>query len=106
MVNAKDEARLNFIGTLLQLDGDVLEIWVEDWQSMKVIILKFARSLHVYLTSKDNQVESLEPVQKLAINSPSDRFILLKNATDLFLVTYKTKNEAANELMWVTMSFK
>lgn len=98
-INVKGEPRLNFIGSLMQLDGIVLEFRVEDWQSMKVIVLKFARSLHVHLTSKDFQAKSLEPIQKISLNSPSDRFVLLNNAENLFLVTYGIKNESANELV-------
>lgn len=99
-VNDKKDAQLHFVGTLLQFEEPVLEIQIEDWQNMIVIILKMSNSLHVYLTKNDFRAPmKLEPIQKINTNSPSDLFALFKNRKDLFLVTYGLKSEAANELM-------
>lgn len=90
---------MHFIGRFVEFEEPVLEIQIEQWQNMIVIILKMSKSLHVYLTKNDfSTVMDLDPIQKIDINSPSDRYMLFKNRKDLFMVTYGIKSEAANEL--------
>lgn len=101
-VDEQKVAQIHFVGRFKKLEEPVLEIQIEQWQNMLVVVLKMVTSLHVFLTKNDfTSVVSFEPIQKININSPSDRFVLFKNRKDLFLVTYGIKSESANELMYV-----
>lgn len=98
-INAKKEAQLHFVGTLQQIDEKVLDMQVENWQSMIVVALRTATSLQIYVTKSDFRVEeNLEPTEKIKINSESDRFAMFRSGEDLFLVTYGINGDTANEL--------
>lgn len=99
-MNERNEAHLHFVGTLLQIDEPILEVQIENWRNMIVIIIKMGQSLHIYLTSNDfRSAMNLEPIQKINTNTPSDHFAIFNKEEELYLVTYCTKIEAANELM-------
>lgn len=102
-VSKNNEARLFFVGTLLQMNEPAVEIQIQNWHTMIVIVLRTTTSLQVYLTKNDfytAEPTSLEPIQKINTNlSPADRFVLFRNDDDLLLVTYDIKTETANQLM-------
>lgn len=99
-VDEDNDAKLHFVGTLLQVEDSIQEVQIEHWQKMIVIVLRLASSLHVYLTKEDFRVaHNLEPIQKINTNSASDRFVLFKKNKELLLVTYGIKSESENELM-------
>lgn len=94
------EAHLRFVGTLLHLDGPVLEVQVENWENVIVIVVRTAQSLQVYLTKNDFSVSvSLEAIQKINTYTQSDRFVLFGNGKELLMVTYNIRSDADNELM-------
>lgn len=99
-VDEEREPRLDFLGTLLQFEEKPLDVQIENWQNMTIIVLKLPTSLHVYVTKNDQRGVRLEPLQKISIHSSADRYILFKNKDDIFLVTYWIKEDVldANEL--------
>lgn len=98
-VDEANDPRLRFIGTLLKLDAAVLDVQIELWLDLMVIVVQQENSLSVYITSSDSQGSNIDPIQTLSTNSVSDRFILSNNGKDLFLVIYGIKKGGANELM-------
>lgn len=99
-VNDKRKPELFFVGTLLQLTDPVLQIQVESWKNMIVIIVRTSSSLYVYHTEKNFAVAvDLEPIQKISTNSPTDKMVAFRNGDDLILVIYNIKKDSDNELV-------
>jgi hypothetical protein len=85
---------------LQSFDGPALEIQIENWQNIIVIVLKTANSLHVYTRSRDFGAETdAEPIQKIKTISDADRFVLFRTGEEVMLVTYEVRTDSANEFM-------
>jgi hypothetical protein len=99
-VNGKRDILIQLVGTLLKFDAPALEIQIENWKNLVVVVLKTASSLHVYMKSNDAPSGiNLEPIQKIKTISDADQFVLFQSGEELMLVTYEVKTESANELM-------
>lgn len=98
-VGVKKELQMHFVGTLMQIEEHVEEVKIENWENSLIIVVRMAKSLHVYLTGSDFRGESIEPIQKIGVHSPSDRFVMFRKNEDVYLVKYEIKNEADNELV-------
>lgn len=101
-VEVDEEAKnpsLHFIGTLLKVDFAVLDVQIELWLDLMVIVVQQENSLSVYITSSASNGLNIEPVQTISTNSVADRFIMSNNGKNLFLFVYGIKNDGANELM-------
>lgn len=98
-INQNKEAQMYFIATLLQIEENVLEVQVENWQNVIVIVLRMENVLQIYLTKNDFQVAvNLEPIQRIKIGSSLDRFVLFNRKQTLSLVL-DTKSDTTNKLV-------
>lgn len=99
-LDKKREIQVHLIGTLQGFEGPALEIQIENWQNIIVIVLKTANSLHIYTRSRSFGTETnAEPIQKIKTISDADRFVLFKTGEEVMLVTYEVKSDSANEFM-------
>lgn len=96
IVEADKDVQLRSLAAFqLPVEG-VVEMRVDDWEGMIVVVLRFPTSLHVYVTKKEpTELVILEPVQQIKISSSADRIVLLNSNNELFLVTQIVKNNVA-----------
>lgn len=89
---------MHFVGTLLQIDDFIEEVKIENWENSLIIVVRTANMLHIYLANNDFRGEAIDPIQKITMNSPSDRFVIFRKEAEVFLVTYIIKMTSDNEL--------
>lgn len=97
-INERKELLMHFVGTLMQIDEPIKEVKIENWESSLIIVVRMAKMLHIYLAHNDFRGEPIDPIQKININSPSDRFVMFRKQSEVFLVTYGIRMSADNEL--------
>lgn len=98
-ISEKKQIRLHFVATLEQVEEKVLEMQIGTWQNIIVIVLRFSRSVHVYLTPKDfRSTANISPYQKIKTNGPGDRILLFNNNLNLFLIMQGITKANINEL--------
>lgn len=104
IVDVEEQVQLKSLVALqLPIEG-VVEMRVGDWEGMLVVVLRFSTNLHVYVTKKERtDFVTLQPVQKIKINSSADRIVLLNSNNELFLVTQIAKNNAVE--LWFVINF-
>jgi hypothetical protein len=98
-VGKNKELQMHFVGTLLQIEQPIEEVKIENWQNFIIVVVRMAKMLQIYLTQNDFRGDFIEPIQKINVNSASNRFVMFRKGEDVFLVTYEIKMEASNELV-------
>lgn len=97
-VSRKKELQMHFVGTFSQLTEPVEEVKIENWENSLIIVVRMSKMLHVYLAHNDFRGEPINVIQRITLNSPSDRFVMFRRGKDVFLVTYEIRFETENEL--------
>lgn len=99
-IDKQRQIKIHFLATLQQAEEKVLELQVGTWQNIMVVVVQFAKAIHVYTTPKNFSVmKNLAPYQKIITNGASDKFMLFANKQKLYLITQGINKANAIELV-------
>jgi hypothetical protein len=103
------------IGELYEFNEVIIDVKIESWTNIFVIVVLTHENLHVFHTRKRlNEIEThddiqLSAIQKIKLKNNFCKFELIRTQpSGLFLVTYQIRNETTNDLKfyrWRTSFF-